>query len=639
MVGNLILIPVIEMKYHHSAPEALEARITPAAIYVDASSLLVSLTGGALSIAPKIADTSVNVSVAQLPDGSFLIADAGGDTDAEDTADFTGTVSSISVATGGGDDVIEAAFSGTSGFRGSFAVGTGLGNDSVTISEGLLRGALSVSAKGSAEIVLGGFGSGLYVKGSASIAQVGGAFSLGADAKVNALNAVGATDFELLGSVVGKAALKATTGASFALGGDPSSVSASVGGLLSVTGSGTADYTVNFSKIAVYDGLFVNLGNGTNEVTANAGTILSGNAVINTGSGVGLPIALKSVQAGEDTIHLTGFTAYDALTVNSGAGDNDIIIDGAANLHGRVKIIGGNAADAVVLSGMTGFAGLSVALGDGTNNLSIDATTVSGTVTLNGGAGDDTLAVKVLSARGDVVAALGGGVNRATFDGTSTSGSLKFTGGAGNDTLSLINSTVHGVLNATLFNGSNGVTIGDGTSVFGAAVLNGGTGDDTVTLGSALGAGPVFHGRTSVSLGAAATSNAFSALSGSFDAGLSFKGGAGADAVALSARLVIFGDLLLNMGEGANSAAIATFSNTNVFTYIGGAGIDTLTLDGKGGGHVVGTANLGDGNDVLSVGSDASSFFTSLVVDGSTGTNSSTVPASVVNDGIALAGF
>jgi hypothetical protein len=142
-----------------------------------------------------------------------------------------------------------------------------------------------------------------------------------------------------------------------------------------------------------------------------------------------------------------------------------------------------------------------------------------------------------------------------------------------------------------------------------------------------------------VSLGTAAATNTFTANSATFGAGLSYAGGLAADAVTLTSDVVLYSNLVLSLSGGANTTNIATFSNATAFTYGGGTGVDALTLGGLGAGYLIGSVGLGDGADVFTINAGAGSFFASLFVDGGASTDSHSIPASVIADGIVLKSF
>src|SRR5262245_51838083 len=118
---------------HHSRIETLETRIAPAAlvpvdVFVDASTVKVTLSAGLLKVIPLTpAATDLDVSIEQLPDGSFLISDSTGDADLEDTADLHGIVKSLNATLSNGDDHLAISLDSAAVLAGGISIGTGLG--------------------------------------------------------------------------------------------------------------------------------------------------------------------------------------------------------------------------------------------------------------------------------------------------------------------------------------------------------------------------------------------------------------------------------------------------------------------------------------------------------------------------------
>lgn len=580
------------MKIISTAIEALEGRVAPAAVFVDATSLTASLSSGVLKIVPKVANSSVEVHATQLANGDFLIADAAGDADLELTADLTGTVSQLNIALGSGDDVIDVALLGDSGFKGGLIINSGAGDDTVTISDGLLKGPLNITATGAADIHVGT--GALDIKGAVNISQLGGNFALGELAKVGSLTARGATDFLLAGSSFGAATLTgtATSGpVSFSIG--AGSAPSLIKGALTVNGT-AADDQVEFAKVVVNGALTVNLGAGTNSITADIGAIVHGTTRLLSGLG------------------------STSITLGSLAGSGP-------SFDGAVTIAGTSTADVKVLSGH-----------------------FHNTLAISGGAADDSLTIGSTTTAGPEISGrttvgLAGATvaNIASILSGHFHGGLIVSGNTANDTVTLGSSTsapsVHGATVLSVGAGTNTVNVVSG-SYFGGLVFAGGAGDDTLTIGSGS-SSPSFFGRVTASLGAAVGTNSFTATSGTFAAGLTFNGGLNNDAVSITSAAVLEGDLIVNLGAGTNAANIDTFSNLNRFVYLGGAGVDTVTLAGNGAGYLVGVVILGDGIDSLTVAPTAGSFFLSFSADGGLQSDTSSIPAGVLADGFVLTNF
>jgi|GEM_PF-2798453 len=587
------------MKAFYSAPEALETRIAPAAVFVDATSLTISLsTSGALKIAPKVANSSVEVHLQQLENGDFLITDAAGDDDLEETADFTGNVTSVNVALGNGDDLVDVALLGANGFRGSLSISTALGDDSVTVSEGLLKGPLSITTKANSEITLGG--SDLNIRGAVSVAQVGGSFTLEEGSLLGSLSASGANAFELLGSVRGSASLKATTAASFAVGTLGSSPATTIKGGLTITGS-AGDDSLELANVNVSGAFSASLGAGNNDTSIGSGVRVDGTAKF-------------SGTTGTDEFHFGsladgGPRFNGTLSVNGGSSGGANLIEVLSGIYaGGFSYSGGTSDDSAVFGSTTTtgpalYGKLSLSLGNATtaNSAAIYSGTYGAGASINGGIADDSLVI-----------------GSATTDGPSFFAKVS-------TSLNLATTANQAQILSGLF--------------VGGLSLTGGNADDSVTFGTAATAGPQFYSKVSVSLGSSITTNTLNAVSGLFGAGFSVSAGVNADLLTFGSELNLRADLSVSAGAGANTVSVGTFSDAIKFSYSGGAGVDKLTLAGVGSGFVMGSANLGDGDDLLTVAPTAGDFFFTFTVDGSTGNDTATVPAGVIGAGFVLKKF
>lgn len=587
------------MKAFYSTPEALETRIAPAAVFVDATSLTVSLSSsGALKIAPKVANTSVEVHLQQLENGDFLITDAAGDDDLEETADFTGNVTGINVALGNGDDLVDVVLLGANGYRGSLAISTALGDDSVTVSEGLLKGPLTITTKGTSDIVVGG--SDLDIRGAVSVSQVGGSFTFEEGSIASSLTATGANAFELLGSVRGSASLKATTAASFAVGTLGSSPATTIKGSLTVTGS-AGDDSLELANVNVSGAFSASLGAGNNDTSIGSGVRVDG------------------------TAKFAGTTGTDEFHFGS-------LADGGPRFNGAVSVSGGTSGGANIVEVLSGIyaGGLSYSGGTSEDNAIFGSTTTAG----------PALYGKLTLSLGNGIAA-----NSATIHSGTYGVGAAINGGAADDSFVIGSATTDGpsffakvTTSLGLAVTANQAQVLSGLFVGGLSV-GGGNADDIVSFGAAATAGPQFYSRVTVSLGNSITTNTLTATSGLFGAGLAVTASAGSDALTFGSALNLRADLSVSAGAGANTVSVGTFSDAIKFTYSGGAGVDKLTLAGAGNGSVMGSVSLGDGDDVLTVAPTAGDFFFTFSVDGGTANDTATVPSGVIGSGFVLKKF
>jgi hypothetical protein len=419
---------------HHSHIEALETRIAPAGlaitdIFVDATSLAVSLSNGLLKIAPKTGATNLDVSVELLPDGTFLISDGIGDDDLEETPNIHGLVRALSIGLSNGDDALSVALDSEYTLAGGVSISTGLGDDFVEISEGTIRGNVSLASKGTDEVTIGG--GPVNIKGQLTSASVGGTFTLLEDAKVGVLNASGATDFMLGGFVVGNANLSAKVAdTAFQIGGVISGPVAIVGGNLTISGAAGSDDA--FVGHALVRGvLTLNLGAGNNVSTLSSDAVVMGLARINGTIGDDEAVIGSAGSAGP--------TIHGRLQLSLGAGNNSAAVR-SGFVSGGFNYTGTTGMDTVLLGAdLTLFADAKIAAGEGSNVIEVESFSSLWRFNLSTGGGTDTVTLTADGAgyvTGSV--ALGSGADTLTILGTEDFfTAFKVDGGLATDTITV----------------------------------------------------------------------------------------------------------------------------------------------------------------------------------------------------------
>jgi hypothetical protein len=219
--------------------------------------------------------------------------------------------------------------------------------------------------------------------------------------------------------------------------------------------------------------------------------------------------------------------------------------------------------------------------------------TVGGNVTYMAAAGNvfDDLNVVSATVGGNLSLAVGGGQNTVRLKGATINGNLSMTAGAGADRVELTES------DDIIVGGSATIGLGDGNNamvgialhqiqVGGTFTYTGGGGNDTFDLdgsGSGLSVGTdarftfgnplVFDANTATFESIAAGRN------------VTFIGGIGSDAVTVSGAIIAGLNVTANLGEGTNSftsnqLGVSTSAIAGGFNYTGGAGGDTVSLDG-----------------------------------------------------------
>jgi hypothetical protein len=191
--------------------------------------------------------------------------------------------------------------------------------------------------------------------------------------------------------------LEHTTPDAFLLGtiGRDVSVNGPVTGLFFALGFGAPGSGV------VGGSLSVNSLGGSNFVTLNPNSVVSGNARINTGFGT-------------DFISLQGEVDSNVF-VSTGEGDDFVNFDPAAVVAGSMRINGGNGNNTVVSSGLVN-GDLSFYFGNGNDTITVDGQ-VSGNLLFNMGNGDNT--VNVTQAPGHTLYWISGNGNNSLTLGSA----------------------------------------------------------------------------------------------------------------------------------------------------------------------------------------------------------------------------
>jgi len=396
-------------------------------------------------------------------------------------------------------------------------------------------------------------------------------------------------------------------------------ISAALDNTVRTVGAATATGNLNFSVLGATGGVAIDTGSGSDTVVGSVNNdtinVRGGNNVVTGSGGNDVVTALD----GNNTITTTD--GNDSITVgngsntiNAGAGNNTVTAGSAGNtLTGvnSITTLGGD--DNITVNGS---GGNTVNAGDGTNHVTI---TGNGGNTVTSGSGNDTI---VITGNGANTVVTGDGNNSVTITG---SGNNTVTGGAGNDAI-------------TTDSGNDLVTMGAGNDT-----ISTGGGNDTIVAGSNLDAynDGVYQGSKGLPyfrdvVDGGAGSNTLTANAGTADsnwlnvsniqtltltsAGTTGVLGANAQAAGITTINALnagndvvdasgfTSNLTINLGAGNDS--VSTGSGNDTFNFVnggltnadmlnGGAGTDTLNLDGTttitAGGGFTGfeTVNLG----------------------------------------------
>ena len=527
-----------------------------------------------------------------------------------DTVTVNGSGSTVSL-TGSldlGDGTNSLTMNGSAGSIASVSSGTG--DDTVSISAGLVTGAVT-AGNGTNSLTISGTNSrvGSYTSGTGgdSVTLSGG------DVVGNVSTGTG-SDTVLISST------SSTIGGSLDLGtgdadtlsyaGYSNAVSVTLTGISSNSGStGAGGATAITGSAAGFENLVggSNSGDTLTDSTGDSTIVING---ANSGTIDGM--TFSSIE------NLSLSTGIDGVTVQSGGslsgnlnlGDgtsNTLVMNSGAGAIGSVTAAGGN--DTITMNGGTVTGAVNV--GDGANALTINDTNSSiGSYT--GGSGIDTIeskggdilgTVSTGSAADSVTLSLGATITGAVTLGASSDGS------DGNDSLTLNASSITGAVNT----GSAADTV----SLSNASLI---TGD--VSLGSNS---DTTDGNDSLSLNA-------STITGNVNTG------SGADSVSVLNTSTVTGNVTLgtttDSADGADSLTVTGTSSSSKSVITGsiatGGGADSLdftnaTIGGAGQTISLGSDNNGlDGNDSLTASGTA---ITAAITTGS-GADTLTLSAS-----------
>jgi len=367
--------------------------------------------------------------------------------------------------------------------------------------------------------------------------------------------------------------------------------------------------TIDFSATATLDGgITANLNNGDDIIAfTNSGVddvTISGDITVDGGNGNDTLTINNQSNAADTTYSIGG-----AVSFNGGAGAD--VFDANRTVTSATKQAALTIGNGLILTRVnTARIGTTVAAGEApvtidgnlTFNASVDklvantvtlgsatadAVTLAGALTLTGGQGLDTVAwnnlsvVDVIPAEDTVLEVnvnLGLGVNSLSLTDTEigisgTDADFAFTGGTGADTVTLVGTgnTVSGSVTVTLGKGANTYT--DNGSAFDKNLtITGSDNADTIDLNAAK-----IGGLLSVSLGKGANGLNLDA-GGAVDGGLTYVGGSGVDTVTIATGDDLAGDVTISMGTGADVLALTGFTSGNetVTSITIDLGVDSL---------------------------------------------------------------
>ena len=405
---------------------------------------------------------------------------------ADGTVSFAGVTGSITIDLKGGNNVVKFGESAQQTVNRGLTIRTGVGIDTIEITNTSIRGALLIEAgAGTNNVTLKGVKTGDTVVGTTTIRGTTGDDTVTIEDNGGTTSEFNGTLSVDSGAGINTLTLKSTTVRR---------------GNVSVIGT-TGQDTVNITGTTLTNGtLSINSGAGVGTVDLTTVTLSRGNvSVIGT--------------TGDDTVNITGTTLTNGtLSINTGAGVGTVDLATVTLERGNVSVIGTTGQDTVNITGATLTNGtLSINSGAGVGT--VDLTTVTlyrGNLTVIGTTDQDTVNITGTTLTNGTLS-INSGAGVGTVELTTVTlerGNLSVIGTTGNDTVNLTNTTTsNGTLTLDAGAGTNTMNL-LGVFASGNATLKGTTGQDTVTIepvteGEAVVTQSKFTGALMIDLGTA----------------------------------------------------------------------------------------------------------------------------------------
>jgi hypothetical protein len=558
--------------------------------------------------------------------------------------------------------------------NGTITVTNGAG-DSATIfgggARGYVKGLIKVTTQGGADSVTFGASIVATAAGGMNLALGDGAnnFTVSGAATIGGtLTVTGGSGNDVL--ILSPSLLRVGT-ATLSLGDGSNSLSvngpdAAFTGLLSLTtATGDDTFSVTSTRALFTKGIQYFAGSGVNVMSVTGHSFTSGAITTEYGdhsagqSVVSIAPFYQSVTgsikittaAGDDLVTLNSASAaYPAVTVATGDGVNVFNIGSGIGTMGAVSYTGGAGEDTVTMSnGDVTLASLKIVLGEGGNAFTNGGqqTVITGTTTLTGGGEVDSVnfTPNVLTFGKKATFTMNGGADTITINtvGIFTAGStVAATFGAhaaGTSTFNVFatRADVKGLVSATFVDGTNTMSVSaNGGSYTGGVKMTGGAGVDNLGVG--------MSGGNSV-LGP-----------------ITFAGGEGANTAGINVAGGKIGAILLTGGSAVDIADIVTVHTTIASVKAEtGAGADRLTINGGPSSTITGaltaiakntaseaytfsvfgltvkgatSVTTGDGADIISGNTNASSFLGALTIK--TGSGADLISFARIGNGPSL---
>jgi Ca2+-binding RTX toxin-like protein len=549
--------------------------------YINSNAIATTVTSGAGNDNVEVYDNA-NVTLnlgngnnsALVQDGKHVITTGTGN---DNVTLGAGIASSINV--GDGDDNVIITKTQTNS---SFSVSLGAGNDSLKVNGA--GGAIKVGNSSGNDIFnLININTQISASGGNNLINLDNS---GLTGDVNSIS-LAAGDDQLTANSSGQTTIRVGEGTN--------QINLDGGGTFSVSAGGGDDQV----KILGLANSTLSLGNGNNTILAQ-----DGNHKITTGSGndnitLGAGISTISSGDGDDSVTIATTQNTNNYTINLGAGNDSLQLNGNGGELARVSSSSGN--DQININNIRS----QITLSSGDNTVNLNNSQLSGeSNVINTGAGNDMIAVK---SNGSNTINVGNGTNQITLSGNSSNtvtsgsgndviksyaGSLTLNSGAGDDVLEITSNEAQDKLTLNLGDGNDTVKI---TATGAATTIANNYGDDSYDLTGTQVKLSDTLGNMTLALNNQQLTNDMNTITT----------GTGNDNISISSN----GSNTINAGNGNNQIILSGNSKDNITSGSGddvilaGAGDDIINA-GAGNDIIVG----GTGNDVLNGSSGNDSY-------------------------------
>jgi len=241
------------------------------------------------------------------------------------------------------------------------------------------------------------------------------------------------------------------------------------------------------------------------------------------------------------------------IRIETGAGNDTVILSRNVKIHGSTWLDGGTGNDSISVDGATFQNTVNIFGRAGNDTISVQNATTEGMLRLKGKSGDDLISLTNVTANGEIRIEGNQGADGVSLNNVTTQARTKINTGSGNDDIVIRNSTLHGALRVRTRQDFD-VMLMDGNTVDGPVAINMGRNSDTVQLRNTN----IFNGAFHVQSGDGNADEVDIATTSVFNAGRRIRKSEGSTATASqTARIDTATTGLIARATAADAAAAA----------------------------------------------------------------------------------